>query len=103
MRTHKPFISTPPNAHKRRQKMHKQHIDKLLETLIDGKWHTSEEVINKTKIQNPKILLITSFLHEFKFIQVDHENQKIRLDTLTKRFLQKLNEDANPYYEEITA
>lgn len=80
--------------------MTNQSIDKVLDVLKDGKWHTPEEITNRTRIEEPKIKLITSFIQRFQFIQIDKKG-KIKLTSLTKKFLEKT--DPAPFYEEITA
>jgi DNA-binding IclR family transcriptional regulator len=84
--------------------MDKQVIDKLLDMLMDGKWHTAKEITDKTRIEENKARLITSFLREFQFIQEDKKTGRIRLSALTKELFQKLGKtDPNSSYEEITA
>ena len=84
--------------------MKKQDIDKFLDALKDGKWHTVAEIIDRTRIEEHKMKLLTSFLQKFEFIQVDEKANRMRLDSSTKKFLEKLGE-INPTssYEEITA
>jgi DNA polymerase III delta subunit len=84
--------------------MDRQAIDKLLDALMDGKWHTAREIIDKTRIEEHKLKLITSFLREFQFIQEDKKTERIKLKTSTKELLEKLGKtDPNSSYEEITA
>jgi hypothetical protein len=83
--------------------MGKQDIDKLLEALTDGKWHTLEEIVQKTGIEEYRAKLVISFLQQFQFIQIDKKNGKIKLSTLTRRFLEKLGDpnEASSFYEEM--
>jgi DNA-binding IclR family transcriptional regulator len=84
--------------------MDKQTIDKILDALKNGNQHTLLEITEKTNIQEPKAKLIVSFLQKFQFVQVDKRNGKIRLSSLTRQFLEKLDKhDPTAFYEEITA
>jgi hypothetical protein len=84
--------------------MKKQDVDKFLDALKNGKWHTTTEIAGKTKIEEHKLKLLTSFLRKFEFIQTDKKTDRMRLNPSTKKFLDKLGE-VNPTssYEEITA
>jgi hypothetical protein len=83
--------------------MDKQATDKILNTLKNGEYHTLQEITQKTASKEPNARLIIEFLQKFQFIQID-KNQKIKLSTLTKQFLDKLDEAGSaPFYEEITA
>jgi DNA-binding IclR family transcriptional regulator len=78
-------------------------IDKILDTLRDGKQHTLEEIMQKTGIKEPQIRLITAFLQEYQFIEVNKDGT-IKLNPQTKEFRDKLNKtDPDTFYEEITA
>jgi DNA-binding IclR family transcriptional regulator len=84
--------------------MQKEYVDKLLNALTDGKWHTVEEIADKTRIQEQKVKIIASFVKEFKFIKEDKKTGRIRLTRTTMTFLEKLGKtDQNSSYEEITA
>jgi hypothetical protein len=79
-------------------------IDKLLDSLKDGRWHSAEEVQQASGLDARRTKLILSFMNEFNLIQTDKKTNKIRLSRLTKQFLEKLNEtDPKKSYEEITA
>lgn len=83
--------------------MDKQATDRILETLKNGRYHTLKEITEKTAMEERKVRLIIAFLEKFQFINVD-KNENIKLSTLTKQFLHKLNEtDPTSSYEEITA
>jgi hypothetical protein len=85
------------------QAMDTQTIDKILYTLKDGKQHTLEEITQKTGTKEPKAKLVIAFLQKFQFIEVN-KNGSIKLNPLTKEFLDKLDKtDPNSFYEEITA
>jgi len=85
--------------------MERQDIDKLLEVLIDGKWHTLEEIVQKTAIEEYRAKLVISFLQQFQFIQMDKRSGKIKLGTLMRQFLEKLGDpnEASSFYEKMIA
>lgn len=84
--------------------MKKQDADKFLDALKNGKWYTTTEITDRTKIEGHKLKLLTSFLQKFDFIQTDKKTNRMRLSPPTKKFLDRLGK-ANPTssYEEITA
>jgi hypothetical protein len=66
-------------------------VDELVELLRDCRWHTMEELSRSTKISMPKMLLLTSFLAEYTFAEVDAERKKTRLSKAFAEFLEKTN------------
>ena len=84
--------------------MKKQDVDKFLDALKNGKWHSTTEIAERTRIEEHKLMLLTSLLQKFEFIQADKKAHRIRLNPSTKKLLDKLGE-GNPTssYEEITA
>jgi hypothetical protein len=85
--------------------MERQDIDKLLEVLIDGKWHTIEEIVQKTDIEEYRAKLVIAFLQQFQFIQIDEKTEKIKLSTSMRQFLEKLGDpnEASSFYEKMIA
>ena len=84
--------------------MKAEEVDMLFEVLKDGKWHSMDELISKTKMKETNAKLITSFLESFCFIHLDKEKERIKLDVLTRKFLEKLEKaELASHYEEITA
>jgi DNA-binding IclR family transcriptional regulator len=81
----------------------KQGIDKLIDALKDGKWHSIEQIVQKTGIEKPKAKLVIAFLEQFQFIERD--KRKIKLNPLTKQLLEKLedSDNASSFYEEMIA
>ena len=65
-------------------------IDELLELLEDGKWHELNEIIEKSRLRKFKAEIITNFLAEYAFIQLDKERQKARLTPPELDFLKKI-------------
>ncbi|MGQ9566185.1 MAG: hypothetical protein ACUVT5_06545 [Candidatus Bathyarchaeales archaeon] len=79
-------------------------VDVLFEVLRDGEWHSLNEIISKTGMDKEKTKLIVSFLEEFDFIRMDREKKKVRLDVLTRRFLEKIEKhETAARCQEITA
>jgi len=79
-------------------------VDTLFEVLRDGKWHSLNEIASKTGMNEEKTKLITAFLEEFSFIQINTEKRKVRLDALTRKFLEKIEKhETVARCQEITA
>lgn len=79
-------------------------VDQLFENLRDGRWHSLNEMARKTNMDEEKTKLIISFLEEFSFIQIDREKKKVRLDALTRKFLEKIEKhETAAHCQEITA
>ncbi|MGC9345275.1 MAG: hypothetical protein ACP5ER_00575 [Candidatus Bathyarchaeales archaeon] len=62
-------------------------IAEILEMLNDGKWHTLEEIQQKTKMDKNQIQPIIEFLEEYNFIVMDEAKKKIKLDKTVQKFL----------------
>jgi len=83
--------------------MESQTIDRFLGILRDGNYHSLAEIIDQTQINERRIRIVVAFLQKFRFIETARRGQ-IRLNTVTKKFLDKLDEtDQESHYEEITA
>ena len=54
-------------------------IDAILWSLRDGKGHSLTEIIEKSPLPNPLMKMALSFLREFNFIQIDENEQKVKL------------------------
>jgi len=84
--------------------MQRQNTDKLLDALKDGRWHNEEDVQHATELDTRKTKLILSFMNEFNLIHTDRKTNQVRLSSLTKKFLEKLNDTGHgESYEKITA
>ncbi len=60
--------------------------------LSDGKWHTVEEIRQKTQLGENQVQRLTEFLREYDFIIVDETRTKIRVNETAQGFLtQKTN------------
>jgi predicted transcriptional regulator len=55
-------------------------IEKALDILKDGEWHSLDAVIGELELNEDVIKKILSFLVEFNFINFDEEGKKVRID-----------------------
>jgi len=79
-------------------------VDRFFEALKDGRWHTLDKIASKANIDEEEAKLIAAFLGEFCFIKIDMEKKKVKLDVLTRKFLENLEKhESAACYEEITA
>ena len=67
-------------------------IDDILSVLRNGKWHDIKEICEKTHLNSPKIELLTNFLLEYNFIELDKKACKTRLTRPLFQFLKKIDE-----------
>ncbi len=67
-------------------------IDKVLELLRNGQWHNIREIAEKTRMHEFKVELITSFLVEYDFLELDKEEKKIKLSPQLQLFLNKIED-----------
>jgi len=65
-------------------------IDHILELLKDGKWHEIKEIAEKTRLHEFKAELITSFLAEYNFIELNTKEKKIRATPSLLIFLKEI-------------
>ncbi|MGC8939405.1 MAG: hypothetical protein ACP5IM_02485 [Candidatus Bathyarchaeia archaeon] len=55
-------------------------IAKALEVLVDGEWHTLEELKRKTKLKEKQLAQIIKFLEEYNLIIEEHKTKNIKLE-----------------------
>lgn len=67
-------------------------IDEILELLKNGDWHELKEISNKTHLHKSKVELITSFLAEYDFLELDKKEKKIKLSPQLLHFLKKIED-----------
>jgi len=67
-------------------------IDEILDVLKNGKWHNLKEISEKTQLQGLKVELLTEFLAEYDFIELDKKEQKTRLAPPLFNFLRKIRD-----------
>jgi DNA-binding IclR family transcriptional regulator len=67
-------------------------IDEILSILRNGKWHDIREICEKTRMNALKVELLTNFLLEYNFIELDKKESKTRLTKPLYQFLKKIEE-----------
>lgn len=64
-------------------------IDRIIELFKDGKWHTLKEICQKTRMYELKIEILTDFLANFSFIELNHKQKKAKSSEAFAEFLRK--------------
>jgi hypothetical protein len=67
----------------------------ILWLLENGKWHHLKEIEEKSQLNGYEIKSITNFLAEYNFVKLDETGHKVKLDSPTKRFLNKIRQLEN--------
>lgn len=67
-------------------------IDEVLSILRNGKWHDIREICQRTRLNAVKFELLTNFLLEYNFIELDKKLCKTRLTKPLFQFLRKIEE-----------
>jgi DNA-binding IclR family transcriptional regulator len=67
-------------------------IDEILSVLKNGKWHDLKEISEKTNMKEPKVEMLTDFLAEYSFVELDQKEHKTRLTQPLLHFLRKVQE-----------
>jgi len=67
-------------------------IDEILQLLKNGEWHGLREIVDKTRLHEFKVELITSFLAEYDFLEFDKREKKIKLSLQLLLFLKKIED-----------
>lgn len=67
-------------------------IDDILDVLKDGKWHSLKKISEKTRLHELKVELLTNFLAEYDFIELDEKEHKTRLTQPLLDFLRKVQD-----------
>ena len=68
-------------------------VDEIFDTLKNGEWHDFEEISEKTQLSVFKLELLTKFLAEYKFIELDKRKQRTRLTPPLLNFIKKIQND----------
>lgn len=55
-------------------------IERALEILKDGEWHSLDAVINELRLPKKMVERILCFLAEFEFIRLDEEEKRVKID-----------------------
>lgn len=61
-------------------------VDKALEILKDGEWHSLNAIIEKLDLPEMKARKILQFLTEFGFIVFDEKEKRVRIDLEFQKF-----------------
>ena len=64
-------------------------MTKVLEMLIDGKWHTLREIQQKTQLDKSQVHQVMKFLKRYGFVSVDETSTKVILGKTVQKFLAK--------------
>jgi DNA-binding IclR family transcriptional regulator len=65
-------------------------IDNILEMLKNGEWHDLDEISERTRLDRFKVELVTDFLAEYNFVELDRKEQKTRLTAPLLDFIKKI-------------
>lgn len=65
-------------------------IDNILELLKNGEWHDLEEISKRTRLDKFKVELLTNFLAEYNFVELDKKEQRTRLTPPLLNFIKKI-------------
>jgi len=65
-------------------------VNLILELLEDGKWHSLIKISDKSGLHEFKLEIVTNFLAEYNFIELDKDKQKTRLAASVADFLKKI-------------
>jgi hypothetical protein len=66
-------------------------IDKVVELLRDGKWHTIKEISQKSKLHEFKIEILTDFLADYSFLKLNKKENKAKLTKVFTEFLKQIH------------
>jgi len=67
-------------------------IDEILDVLKNGKWHNLKMISEKTRLQELKVEMLTNFLAEYDFIELNKKEHKTRLTPPLLAFLRKVRD-----------
>jgi len=67
-------------------------IDEILNILKNGKWHDLREISEKTHLREVKVQMLTQFLAQYNFVELDEREHKTRLTKPLFNFLKKIRE-----------
>lgn len=61
-------------------------LDRLIEFLADGKWHSIKKALEEAKIEDRAAMPILAFLKDYRFIEL--KDEEMRLDKSMREFMQ---------------
>jgi DNA-binding IclR family transcriptional regulator len=67
-------------------------IDEILGLLRNGEWHGVKELADKSRFQESKVELITSFLAKYDFLEFDQKEKRVKLSQQLRLFLSKIED-----------
>ena len=67
----------------------------IFNLLEDGKWHSLTEIAGESGLHEFKLELVTNFLAEYDFIELDKAKRKVRLALSVVDFLKKIKHIEN--------
>jgi DNA-binding IclR family transcriptional regulator len=59
----------------------------VLELLSDGKWHSTEELLQRLELSEQKFQEVTAFLNKYGFVKIDEKNGKVKINKDFKKLL----------------
>ncbi len=62
----------------------------IFDLLGDSKWHSLTEIAERTGLHEFKLEIITSFLVEYDFVELDKTKRQVRLAASVVDFLKKI-------------
>jgi len=74
----------------RRQYQTPPKTDEILHLLKDGKWHSVNEIAQRTQLHQFKLEILLGFMAEYNFLQIDKNHQKAKLSDVALKFLNKI-------------
>jgi len=86
---HKPFKQTSANRWISEDISTVSKVERVLDFLRDGKWHTLKEVKKKLEVDEEGAGKVFEFLKEYSFIIIDEVKGKVKLEENVRKFLLK--------------
>jgi len=66
-------------------------IDEIVNTLVDGKWHTRQELMEKTKLTEDELSKVLNFLCAYGFIHLCTQKPQVKATESILKFLRELS------------
>lgn len=66
-------------------------VDNILTLLEDGRWHNLIEIADKFKLLERDVGYIISFLTEFGFVDLNKDQNRVKISTSLHSFFQIMN------------
>ena len=65
-------------------------VDKIIELLKDGKWHTIREISQRSEMHEFKIEILTDFLAHYSFLEFNKKEKRVKPSDALIKFLKKI-------------